>query len=143
NFSQPHIMTLWLLDGLFAAKDARCGQPERLRDTERILDTFRMLRAATRATNTDPAIALLEAQLARARGDLDRAAGLFGRAVREARARDFTPIIAYALEERAQMLEEAGDPDEAALYYSEATIAYRRWMHLTKVAELERAHPML
>ena len=142
NFSQPHIMTLWLLDGLFAAKDGR-RDPARLRDVERILDTFRTLRTATGATNTDPAIALLEAQLARARGDLDRAAGLFGRAVREARARDFTPIIAYALEERAQMLDEAGDPDEAALYYGEATIAYRQWMHLTKVAELERAHPVL
>jgi len=53
-------------------------------------------------------MALLDAQLARVDGDLDRAAGLFGRANREARSHDLTPLVAFASEERARMLEEAG-----------------------------------
>jgi HPt (histidine-containing phosphotransfer) domain-containing protein len=143
NFSQPHIMTLWLLDGLFAAKDVRSGRLERRHDVEHILRTFRDLRVGTGATNNDPAIAVIEAQLARADGDLDRAAGLFGRAAREAHDRDLTPIVAYASEERARMLDDAGCHREATLFYREAVIAYRRWAHMTKVAELEQAHPEL
>jgi HPt (histidine-containing phosphotransfer) domain-containing protein/two-component sensor histidine kinase len=143
NFSQPHRLTLWLLDGLFAAKDARTGLPGRRADAERILETFRMLRRETQATNNDPAMALLEAELLRADGDLDAAAGQFARAVREAQARDLTPIVAYAQEERARMLDEAGCSDEATLFYREAALAYRRWAHLTKVAELQQAHPEL
>src|SRR5262249_20698074 len=77
NFSQPHRMTLWFLEGLFAAKDMRAGQPERRADAERVLGTLRMLRRETQATNNDAAIAVLEAQLARADGDHARAAGLF------------------------------------------------------------------
>ncbi|HEY6175089.1 MAG TPA: GAF domain-containing protein, partial [Kofleriaceae bacterium] len=107
----------------------------------RILDTFRALRASTGATNNDPAMALLEGELAWADGELDRAAALFGRAARDARARDFTHIAAYAHEERARMLDEAGHADEAVLFYREAVVAYRRWAHLTKVAQLEQAHP--
>jgi len=126
---------------LFAAKDARTGKPERRADAERILETFRMLRRETQATNNDPAMAVLEAQLARVDGDLEHAAWLFSRAVREARTRDLTPIVAYASEERANMLREAGDDDEATLFYREAVIAYRRWAHMTKVLELEQAHP--
>jgi predicted ATPase/HPt (histidine-containing phosphotransfer) domain-containing protein len=147
NFSQPHQMTLWLLDGLFAAEDVRNGRPEHRADRRacalRVLDTFRALRDGTGATNNDPAIYLLEAQLRRADGDLDGAAGLFARAVREAAARDLTPIVAYAHEERARMLDEASCPDEATLFYREAVIAYRRWAHLTKVIELQQAHPEL
>jgi predicted ATPase/HPt (histidine-containing phosphotransfer) domain-containing protein len=143
NFSQPHIMTLWLLDGLFAAKDVRAGNAARRAVTERSLATFRALQRDTGSTSNDPAIALLEAQLARADGHIDRAAGLFGLAAREARARDLTPLVAYAMEERARMVEEAGDPDEAILYYREAVTAYRRWMHVTKASELEQAHPGL
>src|SRR5262249_47676668 len=98
NFAQPHRATLWLLDRPFAAKDARTGQPERRADAERILETLRALRRQTQATNTDPAIALLEAQLARAAGDVDAAAGRFAHAAQEARARDLTPLVAYAHE---------------------------------------------
>ncbi|MEO7736140.1 MAG: AAA family ATPase, partial [Kofleriaceae bacterium] len=113
NFSHPHRMTLWFLEGVFAVKDARTGKPERRADAERILETLRLLRRETQATNNDPAIAVLEAQLARVDGDLGRAAELFGRAVREARTRDLTPLVAYANEERARMLEEAGYDEEA------------------------------
>ena len=141
NFAHPHRMTLWLLDGLFAAKDVRAGVPGRRAEAERILEIFRMLRRETQATNNDPAIAVLEAQLARADGDVDRAAGLFGRAAREARSRDLTPLVAYANEQRADMLDEAGQADEATLFYREAVIAYRRWAHMTKVHALEQAHP--
>ncbi|TMQ16226.1 MAG: GAF domain-containing protein [Deltaproteobacteria bacterium] len=143
NFAAPHRMTLWLLDGLFAARDARSGVPERRAAAEQVLDTFRRLRERTLATNNDPAMALLEAELAWADGELDRAAALFGRAAREARARDLTPIAAYAHEERARMLDEAGDRDEATLFYREAVIAYRRWSHLTKVVQLEQARPSM
>ena len=107
-------MTLWLLDGLFAATDVRRGLADRRGDAERILDTFRMLRRETLATNNDPMIALIEAELARADGEIDRAAGLFSRAVREARARDLTPLVAYANEQRGEMLEEAGLPRRGA-----------------------------
>jgi hypothetical protein len=141
NFSPPHRMTLWLLDGLFAAKDARLGVPGRRRDADRILETLRMLRRETRETHCDPAIALIEAQLARADGDLHRAAGLFGHAAREARSRELLPLVAYAHEERARMLEDAGYADEATVFYREAVVGYRRWMHLTKLAELEGARP--
>lgn len=87
NFAQPHRMTLWLLDGLFAANDARAGKPERRADAERALETFRMLRRETQATNNDPAIALLDAELARIDGDFDRAVGQFARRPRGARPR--------------------------------------------------------
>jgi GAF domain-containing protein len=141
NFAAPHRMTLWLLDGIFAAHDARAGAPERRADAARLLETFRALRTSTGATNNDPAMSLLEAELAWVDGDLDRAAGLFGRAARDARARDLSHIAAYAHEERARMLDAAGHADEAMLFYGEATAAYRRWAHLTKVAQLEQAHP--
>jgi predicted ATPase/HPt (histidine-containing phosphotransfer) domain-containing protein len=143
NFSQPYALSMWLLDALFAAKDARNGRPERRADAASILQRFRALREGTGATESDPAMALIEAQLARGDGELDRAAGLFGRAAHEARIRQFTHLVAYAHEERAQMLERAGLADEAALYYREAVLAYRRWAHLTKALELEHAHPEL
>jgi hypothetical protein len=141
NFSHPHIMTIWLLDGLFAAKDARSGKPERRADAERMLEIFRMLKRETGATNNDPAMAVLEAQLLRAGGEIERAAGMFGRAARAARAGDMTPLVAYASEQRAQMLDEAGFADEAMLFYGEAILAYRRWGHRTKAHELEATRP--
>ena len=141
NFAQPHRMTLWLLDGLFAAKDARAGRLDRRADAERILETLRALRRDTGSTNNDPAIALIEGELARGAGELDRAAGLFGRAAREARSRELWPLIGYAHEARAEMLEQAGYADEATLFYREAVIGYRRWVHLTKAFALERDHP--
>ena len=143
NFAQPYRATLWLLDGLFAAKDVRNGQPARRGAAERALETLREVRDGTRTSNLDPAIALIEAQLARADGDLDRAAGQFGRAARDARRHGLTHLVAYAHEERAHMLAAAGSSDEATLYLCEALAAYRQWQHLTKVAELERAHPEL
>ena len=143
NFGQPHRVTVWLLDGLFAAKDARNGQPARRAEVKRIIGSFRRLKRATQASNNDPAIALLEAQLARVDGDVDRAAGLFARATRDASAHDLTPLVAFANEERARMLEDAGCGDEATLYYREAVIAYRRWSHLTKVLALEHEHPAI
>ena len=102
NFALPYQITFWLLDGLFAAEDARNGQPERLAHTEAMLARLRALREGTGSSSTDPAIALLEAQLARAAGDIDRASGLFGRAAREARLRELNPVVAYAHEERAR-----------------------------------------
>ena len=141
NFGAPHLVTLRLLDGLFAARDARTGTPGRRADAERILEQFRKLRRDTRSTSNDAAIALLEAELARGEGDLDRAVGLFSRAVREARAREHMPLVAYANEQWAAMLEDAGYPDDARPLYREAVAAYRRWAHLTKVIALEQAHP--
>ena len=141
NFAQPYRTTLWLLDGLFAAKDVRNGRPDRRDAAERMVQALRDVRAGTGTSNHDPAIALIEAQLARADGELDRAAGLFGRAARDARGHGLTHLVAYAHEERAHMVAAAGWGDEAALYYREAVAAYRQWQHLTKVAELEHAHP--
>jgi predicted ATPase/HPt (histidine-containing phosphotransfer) domain-containing protein len=143
NFSQPQIANLWLLDGLFAAKDARNGQPRRLRMTTRMIDTFSKLQKKTKTTNHEAAIALLEAEVARAKGEVYRASGLYGRAASEARARDLIHLVAYAMEQRAEMLAQAGQADEAALFYRESVIAYRRWGHVTKVQELENALPEL
>ena len=141
NFAQPHRMTLWLLDGLFAAKDARAGRLDRRAEAETILETLRVLRRETRSAANDPAIALIEGELARADGELDRAAGLYGRAARLARASELWPVVGYAHEARAQMLEAAGYADEATMFYREAVVGYRRWGHLTKALALEREHP--
>src|SRR5262249_25756717 len=97
NFSQPHIMTLWFMDGLFAARDARSDKKRR-RHAEKVLRQLTSLRAKTGSPNLDAQIAIIEAELAWARGDLDGASGCFGRAASMARARDFTPLLAYAME---------------------------------------------
>ena len=143
NFGQPHRMTLWLLDGLFAAKDARNGAPARRAEVKRIIGIFSKLRRKTGATNNDPAMTLLLAELARVDGDVDRAAGLFGRATRDARAHELLHLVAFASEERARMLDDIGCAEEATLYYREAVIAYRRWAHITKALALEQERPAI
>jgi two-component system chemotaxis sensor kinase CheA len=143
NFAQPQVANLWLLDGLFAAKHARLGQPERLDDARRITANMRHIVQKTGSTSLEPIIALLEAEIMRATGDLERAAGLYVHAVTQARAHERHHLVAFALEQRAQLLEQLGAVDEAALFYREAALAYQRWGHLTKVRELEAAHPEL
>jgi HPt (histidine-containing phosphotransfer) domain-containing protein len=134
---------VWLLEGLLAAKDARAGQPERALEVESVIANLRKLQEQTKCENHQASIMLLEAELARSRGEIERASGLYGRATHEAKRRELVHIAGYALEQRAEMCEQADLPDDAALFYREALFAYRRWMHNTKVRQLEAAHPEL
>ncbi|HMJ15311.1 MAG TPA: ATP-binding protein, partial [Polyangiaceae bacterium] len=143
NFSQPQVANLWLLDGLFAAKDARLGQTKRLGVAKAIVTKLRRIVQKTRSTNLDPIITLLEAEILRATGDLERAAGFYVRAASEARGRNLHHLVAFGMEQRGEMLEELGAQDEAALFFREAALAYQRWGHVTKVRQLESARPEL
>jgi HPt (histidine-containing phosphotransfer) domain-containing protein len=62
RFPQRHLVTLWFLDGRFAARDARAGDAGRRRDAERMREAFRRLREETRATGRDLARSVIEPQ---------------------------------------------------------------------------------
>jgi predicted ATPase/HPt (histidine-containing phosphotransfer) domain-containing protein len=143
SFALPQIAFLWLLDGLFAAKDARNGRSKRLRVTVQTIALLRKLQTETRTRHHEAAIALLEAEVARAKGELERASGLYARASATARTLELVQLVAYTMEQRAEMLVQLGLVDEAAHFFREAVSAYRRWGHLTKVRALEQAHPEL
>jgi HPt (histidine-containing phosphotransfer) domain-containing protein/two-component sensor histidine kinase len=68
---------------------------------------------------------------------------LYARAAGAARALDLSYLVAYTMEQRAELLQQLDLADEAAHFFREAAIAYRRWGHLTKVRELEQSRPEL
>jgi len=143
NQSQPTVAILWLLEALLGCRAARRGEDEGLELARARLASLKQLGDAARTENHRPAIALIEAEIARCLGEVERASGLYGRAASEARRRQLTHIVGFAMDERSSMLREAGFEDEADLFLREAVIAYRRWNHATRVQQLEALHPSL
>jgi len=143
NFAQPHLVTVRFLEGLFAAKDAEAGTADRLEVARKAHQELCQIEKATGAKHHRASILLLEAEIARASGELDLATGRYGRAIAQARALEQTQFVAFGLERRAELLAAAGVPDDAELSLREAYIAYKRWGHLTKASQLEAAHPAL
>jgi len=143
NAGQPHTANLRLLEGLFAAKDAQAGASERLEAAKKALEELRAFEAQTGATHHRPAILLLEAELARAAGEVDLAIGRYARAAAAARQLEMPQLVALVCERRCELLSSERMPDEAAVARQEAHLAYKRWGHMTRVQQLEAAHPEL
>jgi HPt (histidine-containing phosphotransfer) domain-containing protein/two-component sensor histidine kinase len=136
-FAAPTKLDLWQLEGYFACRDARAGDKRALRTAQNRLEKIKTLQAKTRAP-IQPRRLFLEADIARAQGDVAQAADLYGLAAAAAVKHEYHQIAAFALEGRADLLNAAGRADEAAVFYKEAARAYRRWGHMRKAHALEK-----
>jgi predicted ATPase/signal transduction histidine kinase len=90
-----------------------------------------------------PRQALVDAELARVRGQAERAMSLYESAVCAAREGGFVQIEALAHERAAAFYTGRGLPRIAETYAREARAAYERWGAAGKVAALDRVHPPL
>jgi predicted ATPase/signal transduction histidine kinase len=87
--------------------------------------------------------ALVGAELARVRGEADRAAPLYEQAVRAAGEHGFVQVEAIAYEAAARFHRARGQAMVADAYVREAHDSYARWGAEGKVRQLRRAHPRL
>ncbi len=86
---------------------------------------------------------LVEAELARLRGDAPRAARLYDQAIEEARAEGFIHEAALASELAASFHMANGSRHAAHAYLQNARYEYARWGATGKLEQLERAHPQV
>ena len=93
--------------------------------------------------NVEGRLRLAEAELARCRGDHDRAALLYPRAIEAARRAGHLRIEALALERAGRHALARGSPVLADMYLNAAVAAYERWGAPTIAAHLRRELPRL
>ena len=121
------------------------GSPAVLEALERVLPWREQVAASATHNphNAEHSLALFDAEVAAARGDLLEATVLYDRAIESAAATGFTHIEALACE-RAYALHAARSANKVAhAYLVEARRAWERWGALAKVAALDAAHPQL
>src|SRR6185295_120828 len=86
---------------------------------------------------------LVEAELARVRGQSERAPDLYRRAIETAREHGIVHEEAIALERLAGFWNGRGEADVARVYLARARHRYGQWGAAAKVRDLEAAHPGL
>jgi predicted ATPase/HPt (histidine-containing phosphotransfer) domain-containing protein len=143
NFASPNVVLLRVFEAIFAARDAAAGgDAARLAVARKALRELKQRRDRSRAA-IGWAVYLVEAEIARARGNAPLALDLYGRATADARSSRSQQVVAFALERRAELLRELGREDEAWTFLVEAFAAYQRWGHALKVSALLTAYPGL
>jgi predicted ATPase len=143
-FGLPTTVELHFLDALVAAREHDlAGTPwlARLGLRLRVHGALRKLKAWARScpANFEAHALIVEAELARIRGQGARADECFERATSAARTHGSARREALALELSAAHARAAGDTAKAGQRTTEATSAYERWGALAKVEALQRA----
>lgn len=86
---------------------------------------------------------LIEAELAKCRGEFENATDLYDRAIHEARKQGFIHHVAIASERASEYYLSKGKKEIARLYLKKAIKFYTRWGAHAKVAQLEKKYPAL
>ncbi|MEP7101782.1 MAG: AAA family ATPase [Burkholderiales bacterium] len=109
---------------------------------EQELAAMRVLAQACPA-NFEHRALLIDAELARVRGEANEAGSLYARAIDAAHRHGFLAHEAQAFECAAAFHLEQGQERVALAYLKEARDGYRQWGALAKVQALEAGHPQL